>query len=82
VIPLPTWLTAAAAKVLGVLVMLGLALLTLFSFGRQQRAVSRADAAADIVTKTLEIKNAQQQAAAAAPVDRNGVVGRLRDGSF
>lgn len=52
----------------------------LLGFGRAQRNAGRAEAQADITTRTLEIKDAQDAAAArAAGTD---VVGRLRDGSF
>lgn len=51
-------------------------------FGMRQKAAGRAEAKADIQTRTLEIKDAQQQAAARAPVDSDGVVDRLRNGSY
>lgn len=60
----------------------GVILAALATFGMRQKAAGRAEAKAEVTTRTLEIKDAQQQAAARAPVDRDGVVDRLQHGSF
>jgi len=46
------------------------------------RAGAKAEARVDSLERTLEIKDAQQKAAAAAPRDRAALDKRLRDGSF
>lgn len=67
-----------APYALGVLGILAAVL----TFGWSQRRAGKAEAKAEATTRTLEIKDAQQQAAARAPVDRDGVVDRLRNGTF
>ncbi len=75
-------MAALWARIAPYVLGLGATLVGLAVWSMRQKAAGRAEARAEATTRTLEIKDAQQQAAARAPVDRDGVVDRLRNGQF
>jgi hypothetical protein len=61
-------------------IVFGIGLLAALIMGANKRG--RAEAKADVLEKTLKVKNAQQKAAADSPRTRDELADKLQDGSF
>jgi uncharacterized membrane protein len=77
-----SWVLGLGTKVWLYLGLAAAILGTIFAILRGQRAAGRAAERVSVMKETLDVKVAQQKAAAAAPRDTPGVVKRLRDGKF
>lgn len=76
------WLAALWAKSSeAIMKWVGIALAALAVYGAIRKSGRDAERA-DNIKKTVEVKHAQQKAAAAAPADKRELVNELRKGKF